>query len=63
MADRVMVVTVCDVCLQSSCWQGIFFCEEYLHAGTVDLPLEELLAPGREHPDYLIPYAKPEAPA
>lgn len=39
------MITVCDKCLQASCWQGIFMCWDSGNAGTVDLPmglLEEL---------------------
>ena len=38
-ADR---ITVCDVCLQASCWQGIFMCDEARDAGTVVKTVAEL---------------------
>jgi hypothetical protein len=28
-------ITVCDACLQASCWQGIFMCNEARDAGVV----------------------------
>lgn len=49
------LVTVCNKCLQSSCWQGLFMCQESQNAGTVELTVRELIALGREHPDYFIP--------
>jgi len=45
-------VTVCDHCLQASCWQGIFYCDEYQTAGTVEKTIEELRALNLEHPSY-----------
>ncbi len=32
------MVTVCSACRRESCWQGIFYCENYRTAGTVDVP-------------------------
>ncbi len=45
-------VTVCDQCLQASCWQGIFYCYDYKTAGTVEKTLDELKALDLEHPSY-----------
>lgn len=50
------VITVCDACFQASCWQGEFFCDDYMDAGIVDLPVSELIRRQErgyhEHPDY-----------
>lgn len=32
-----MKVIVCSACGQESCWQGIFYCEEYKTAGTIEI--------------------------
>ena len=45
-------VTVCDACLQASCWQGIFMCDEARDAGIVVKTVAELKQLDREHPDY-----------
>ncbi len=45
-------ITVCDKCLQASCWQGIFMCDLAQNAGTVEKTREELTALALEHPDY-----------
>jgi len=45
-------ITVCSSCLKASCWQGIFFCQHYLEAGTVEMTVGELKKLGREHPSY-----------
>ena len=45
-------ITVCSSCLQASCWQGEFYCDEYKTAGTVTRTVRDLLALGRESPDY-----------
>jgi hypothetical protein len=47
-----VTVTVCDHCLQASCWQGLFYCDDYQTAGTVEKTIEELTALGLEHPSY-----------
>ena len=44
-------ITVCSACLQASCWQGIFFCEDYTRAGTVEKRREALKALTLEHSD------------
>ena len=46
------LITVCDNCLCASCWQGIFFCENYMTAGTVEKTVGELKKLNRENPDY-----------
>ena len=45
-------VVVCDHCLRASCWQGIFYCDDYKTAGTTEKTVAELQALGRENPDY-----------
>ena len=43
------MVTVCDACLQASCWHGLFMCSESQNAGTVDKPVSELRTLNLEH--------------
>lgn len=50
-ADDVLV-TVCDSCLRSSCWQGIFMCEQSQGAGVGKKTVRELRLLGLEHSDY-----------
>ncbi len=51
MTER--TVTVCDKCLQASCWQGAFYCEEsHTTAGLVEKTVAELEALGYEHEKY-----------
>ena len=50
MAER--TVTVCSACLQASCWQGEFYCDEYKTAGTVEKTIEQLQGMNLESPDY-----------
>jgi len=45
-------ITVCDHCLRASCWLGLFYCEKYLTAGTVEKTREELLKLDLENPEY-----------
>jgi hypothetical protein len=45
-------VTVCSSCLQATCWQGIFYCDDYRTAGTVEKSREELASLNLEHPSY-----------
>lgn len=45
-------IIVCSACLQASCWQGIFYCQEYKTAGTVEKTITELARLNLEHPDY-----------
>lgn len=44
-------VTVCDKCLQASCWNGEFMCQESRDAGVVEKTIPELMVLGLEHPD------------
>ena len=45
-------ITVCDACLQASCWNGEFYCDESRNAGTVDMTKRELRKLDLEHPSY-----------
>ncbi len=45
-------VTVCDRCLQASCWQGEFMCDDAREAGTIVKTVGELRKLHREHEDY-----------
>ncbi len=45
-------ITVCDACLQASCWQGEFMCDKSRGAGTVEKSKAELERLGLEHPSY-----------
>jgi len=49
---RERLITVCDACLCASCWHGIFLCEDYQTAGTVQKTPRELRKLDREHPSY-----------
>lgn len=51
MKDKT-TITVCSSCKQASCWKGIFYCDYYQVAGTVEMTRKELEALGYEHPDY-----------
>lgn len=46
------LVTVCDKCLQASCWQGIFYCDDYKTAGTTQKTRKELAKLNLESSDY-----------
>jgi hypothetical protein len=46
------LITVCDACLQASCWQGIFYCQRSKTAGTVKKTRRELRGLAMEHPSY-----------
>jgi len=46
------LITVCDKCLQASCWQGIFMCDESRSAGIVQKTRRQLRKLAREHPSY-----------
>lgn len=45
-------VTVCDHCLRASCWHGLFFCDDYTDAGTVEKKASELRKLKKEHSSY-----------
>ncbi len=47
------LITVCDKCLMSSCWQGIHMCQHSQAAGTVRKRRDELQALGLEHHSYM----------
>lgn len=49
------VITVCSACLRACCWQGIFYCNDYQTAGTVERTVEELRTLNRESWDYWVP--------
>jgi hypothetical protein len=46
------LITVCDHCLQASCWQGEFYCDDYKTAGVVKKTRAELAELQREHSSY-----------
>jgi hypothetical protein len=62
MKDEKMV-TVCDKCQRAACWQGLFYCDDYVSAGTVDLPVSRLRELDLEHPDYWEDEDAPAQPA
>lgn len=39
-------ITVCDNCLQESCWNGVLYCDQYKTAGTIQ---KEIADDEREH--------------
>lgn len=45
-------VTVCNKCLRASCWQGYFYCDDYINAGTVEKRINELKQLNLESSDY-----------
>ena len=45
-------ITVCDNCLQASCWQGVFMCQESQTAGTVQKTRLELAVLELESPEW-----------
>ncbi|MHB8272686.1 hypothetical protein [Bradyrhizobium sp.] len=51
LADDIRV-TVCDNCLQASCWQGIFMCYESVSAGTTVKTVAELRKLNLENESY-----------
>jgi hypothetical protein len=46
------LITVCAACLQASCWQGIFMCQQSQNADIVQKTRRELKALNLEHPSY-----------
>lgn len=36
------IITVCDICLRSSCWHGEFMCDDADCAGTINLTVDTL---------------------
>lgn len=47
-------VTVCDSCLRASCVQGVSLCEEWRHAGTIEMTVKELKKLNLEPSDFWI---------
>jgi len=45
-------ITVCGNCLRASCWQGIFYCDQYKNAGTIGMPISKLKEMALEDPSY-----------
>lgn len=45
-------ITVCDNCLQASCWLGMFMCDHSREASTVEKTIEELEKLNLEHRDW-----------
>lgn len=45
-------VTVCDRCLQASCWQGVFMCDDAKAAGTREVSIVQLALLRHEASDY-----------
>jgi len=46
------LVTVCSACLRASCFQGMFYCDKYRHAGTEMKTRSELERLGLEDSGY-----------
>lgn len=46
------MIVVCDACLQASCWQGIFMCQQSQNAGITEKSIAELTELNLEHPCY-----------
>jgi hypothetical protein len=46
------LITVCAACLQASCWQGIFMCQQSQNANIVQKTRRELRLLNLEHPSY-----------
>lgn len=49
---RCKTITVCDNCLQASCWQGIFMCDNARDAGTIEKTIHELEVLNLENSSY-----------
>ncbi len=47
-----LAITVCAECLEATCWQGTFMCQESRNANIIALPVKRLLVATREHPSY-----------
>ncbi len=50
--EDLRLVTVCDSCLQASCWQGIFYCDNWQRSGTIEVMVKELKKLNRENKSY-----------
>jgi len=46
------LITVCASCLQASCWQYVFLCDNYKRANIVQKTRRELRALNLEHESY-----------
>jgi len=46
-------IIVCATCFRASCWNGIFYCDDYQNAGIVWRTKAQLLRMKKEHPSYL----------
>lgn len=52
VTENKKLITVCDKCLQASCWQGIFMCDDSRTAGTIEKTKYELSKLKLEDPSY-----------
>ena len=52
MKENDCMITVCAECLQASCWQGAFMCDDFMEAGTTEKSVKELKELNFEHSDY-----------
>jgi len=55
LVESLHKIPVCAACLQASCWQGIFLCDESQNADIVYMTTEELTLLNLEHPSYWKP--------
>jgi hypothetical protein len=46
------LITVCSACVQASCWQGNFMCQDSKHAGILQVTRRKLKTLCLEHPSY-----------
>jgi hypothetical protein len=46
------LITVCAACLQASCWQGMFMCQQSQSANITQRTRRQLKALDLEHPSY-----------
>lgn len=46
------LITVCSKCFRASCWQGKFYCDDYIWADTIDLPISKLKTMDLENESY-----------
>ena len=58
---REPTIAVCSACLQASCWNGVFYCDEYKSAAYVEKTVDELRALNLEHPDHWMPQREADA--
>jgi hypothetical protein len=50
-------IIVCSSCLCSTCWQGLFMCQDSLNADIKEISVDEALKLGKEHPSYIHKYS------